>query len=247
MDRQQRLMSFNNAVNVGCYQDASKANLQARKPCDIKRCDSLQQAVRCGGLQDGMTISFHHVIRSGDLALNQVMETLASSSLSDCHAPLVGHIHHDVVSCIYISGLRGSLADAISPGLLEEPVQLNSYGGRVNLIKSGELKIDVAFLAMSACDEFSNANGYSGEACGSIGYARVDAEAAEKVVTEQILPYPHHPASLAQDRVDSIDILVTEHGIAVSPARRAGTAVTASLAVGGEHRLATSMCATTDR
>ena len=212
MNRQQRLMSFNNATNLGCYQDASKANLQARKPRDIKRCDSLQQAVHRGGLQDGMTISFHHAFCSGDLALNQVMETLvaigfrnltlASSSLSDFHAPLVGHICNDVVSCIYISGLRGSLADAISRGLL----QIHFHGGRVNLIESGELKIDVTFLAVPACDEFGNANGYSGEACDSIGYARVDAEAAETVVvlTEQILPYPHHPASLAQDRVDLI-------------------------------------------
>lgn len=49
MTRQQRLMSFNNATNLGCYRDASKANLQARKPRDTKRCDSLQQAVHRGG------------------------------------------------------------------------------------------------------------------------------------------------------------------------------------------------------
>jgi len=217
MNRQQRLMSFNNAANMGCYQDASKANLQTRKPREIKRCDSLQQEVRRSVLQDGMTISFHHAFRSGGyLALNQVMETLAamgfrnltltSSSLSDCHAPLVGHIRNCVVSCIYTSGLRGPLADAISRGLLAEPVQIHSHGGRVNMIESGELKIDFAFLAVPACDEFGNANGYSGEACGSLSYARVDAEAAEIVVvlTEQTLPYPHYPASMAQDLVDLI-------------------------------------------
>ena len=195
----------------------SKANLQARKPRDLKLCDSLQEAVRRSGLQDGMTISFHHAFRGGDLTLNQVMETLAamgfrnltlaSSSLTDCHAPLVEHIRHGVVSRIYTSGLRGPLADAVSRGLLAEPVQIHSHGGRVNLIESGELKIDVAFLGVPACDEFGNANGYSGEACcGSLGYARVDAEAAGTVVllTEQLVPYPHHPASLAQDRVDLI-------------------------------------------
>lgn len=186
----------------------SKANLQARKPRDLKLCDSLQEAVRRSGLQDGMTISFHHAFRGGDLTLNQVMETLAamgfrnltlaSSSLTDCHAPLVEHIRHGVVSRIYTSGLRGPLADAVSRGLLAEPVQIHSHGGRVNLIESGELKIDVAFLGVPACDEFGNANGYSGEACcGSLGYARVDAEAAGTVVllTEQLVPYPHHPAS----------------------------------------------------
>ena len=52
--------------------------------------------------------------------------TLASSSLSDCHAPLVEHIRQGVVSRIYTSGLRGPLAEEISRGLLAEPVQIHS-------------------------------------------------------------------------------------------------------------------------
>ncbi len=216
MKRQQRLMTLNNHAEMRLYQEASKANLQARKPRDIKRCESLEVAIRRSGLQDGMTISFHHAFRGGDLALNQVMDvlakmgfrnlTLASSSLTDCHAPLVGHIRNGVVSRIYTSGLRGPLADAISRGLLKEPVQVHSHGGRVNLVESGELQIDVAFLGVPTCDEFGNANGYTGDACcGSLGYAKVDAAAARSVVllTEAIVPYPHHPASLAQDQVDS--------------------------------------------
>ncbi|MGL5384378.1 MULTISPECIES: citrate lyase subunit alpha [unclassified Serratia (in: enterobacteria)] len=217
MKRQQRLMTLNNHAEMRLYQEASKANLQARKPRDLKRCESLEVAIRRSGLQDGMTISFHHAFRGGDLALNQVMEvlakmgfrnlTLASSSLTDCHAPLVGHIRNGVVSRIYTSGLRGPLADAISRGLLKEPVQVHSHGGRVNLVESGELQIDVAFLGVPTCDEFGNANGYTGDACcGSLGYAKVDAAAARSVVllTEAIVPYPHHPASLAQDQVDLI-------------------------------------------
>lgn len=217
MKRQQRLMTLNNHAGMRLYQEASKANLQARKPRDIKRCESLEVAIRRSGLQDGMTISFHHAFRGGDLALNQVMDvlakmgfrnlTLASSSLTDCHAPLVGHIRNGVVSRIYTSGLRGPLADAISRGLLKEPVQVHSHGGRVNLVESGELQIDVAFLGVPTCDEFGNANGYTGDACcGSLGYAKVDAAAARSVVllTEAIVPYPHHPASLAQDQVDLI-------------------------------------------
>ncbi|WON78908.1 citrate lyase subunit alpha [Serratia sp. UGAL515B_01] len=217
MKRQQRLMTLNNHADVRLYQDASKANLQARKPRDIKCCDSLQEALRRSGLQDGMTISFHHAFRGGDLTLNQVMDavaamgfrnlTLASSSLTDCHAPLIGHIRNGVVSRIYTSGLRGPLADAVSRGLLKEPAQIHSHGGRVQLIESGELQIDVAFLGVPSCDEFGNANGYSGEACcGSLGYAKVDAATARSVVllTEKIVPYPHHPGSLAQDQVDLI-------------------------------------------
>ncbi|MGU3412318.1 citrate lyase subunit alpha [Enterobacteriaceae bacterium C34A] len=199
------------------YAPVSKLNLQTQKPRDRKLCASLEEAIRRSGLQDGMTISFHHAFRNGDLTLNQVMDviagmgfknlTLASSSLSDCHAPLVEHIRNQVVTRIYTSGLRGPLAEAISRGLLAEPVQIHSHGGRVHLVESGELNIDVAFLGVPSCDPFGNANGFTGKACcGSLGYAKVDAENARQVVllTETLLPYPHTPASLSQDRVDFV-------------------------------------------
>ncbi|MHA3560723.1 citrate lyase subunit alpha [Yersinia enterocolitica] len=221
MNRQQRVESLSHSQDNGPsyrpYQNTSKANLQAQKPCNIKMCDSLENVIRRSGLQDGMTISFHHAFRAGDLTLNLVMNAiaamgfknlrLASSSLSDCHSPLVEHIRNGVVSEIYTSGLRGPLAEEISRGLLAKPVQIHSHGGRVNLIESGELTIDVAFIGVPACDEFGNTNGFSGAACcGSLGYARVDAEYAGCVVllTEAVVAYPHHPASIAQDQVDLI-------------------------------------------
>ncbi|HDL6963079.1 TPA: citrate lyase subunit alpha [Yersinia enterocolitica] len=221
MNRQQRVESLSHSQDNGpayrLYQNTSKANLQAQKPRNIKMCDSLENVIRRSGLQDGMTISFHHAFRAGDLTLNLVMNAiaamgfknlrLASSSLSDCHSPLVEHIRNGVVSEIYTSGLRGPLAEEISRGLLAKPVQVHSHGGRVNLIESGELTIDVAFIGVPACDEFGNTNGFSGAACcGSLGYARVDAEYAGCVVllTEAVVAYPHHPASIAQDQVDLI-------------------------------------------
>ncbi|HEN3455521.1 TPA: citrate lyase subunit alpha [Yersinia enterocolitica] len=221
MNRQQRVESLSHSQDNGPsyrpYQNTSKANLQAQKPRNIKMCDSLENVIRRSGLQDGMTISFHHAFRAGDLTLNLVMNAiaamgfknlrLASSSLSDCHSPLVEHIRNGVVSEIYTSGLRGPLAEEISRGLLAKPVQIHSHGGRVNLIESGELTIDVTFIGVPACDEFGNTNGFSGAACcGSLGYARVDAEYAGCVVllTEAVVAYPHHPASIAQDQVDLI-------------------------------------------
>ncbi|MHA3614793.1 citrate lyase subunit alpha [Yersinia enterocolitica] len=221
MNRQQRVESLSHSQDNGPsyrpYQNTSKANLQAQKPRNIKMCDSLENVIRRSGLQDGMTISFHHAFRAGDLTLNLVMNAiaamgfknlrLASSSLSDCHSPLVEHIRNGVVSEIYTSGLRGPLAEEISRGLLAKPVQIHSHGGRVNLIESGELTIDVAFIGVPACDEFGNTNGFSGAACcGSLGYARVDAEYAGCVVllTEAVVAYPHHPASISQDQVDLI-------------------------------------------
>lgn len=217
--RQDRVAAWSRHAEseLSAYQSTAKLDLQAQKPRDHKLCASLEEAIRRSGLRDGMTLSFHHAFRGGDLTINLVMEaiakmgfknlTLASSSLSDCHAPLVEHIRNGVVSRIYTSGLRGPLAEEISRGLLAEPVQIHSHGGRVHLVQSGELNIDVAFLGVPSCDEFGNANGYTGKACcGSLGYAMVDADSAKQVVmlTEQLLPYPHNPASIAQDQVDLI-------------------------------------------
>ena len=178
---------------------------------------SIEDAVRACGLKDGMTVSFHHGFRGGDYTVNMVMDvlakmgfknlTVASSSLTGVHAPLVEHIKNGVVSKLYSSGLRGKLADAISAGILKEPVQIHSHGGRVHLVKTGELKIDVAFLGVPVCDPFGNANGQHGQSiCGSLGYAMTDAQYADKVVllTEAIETFPTAPHSIAQDEVDYI-------------------------------------------
>ncbi|SHO55189.1 citrate lyase subunit alpha [Vibrio quintilis] len=178
---------------------------------------NLKQAIIDSGLKDGMTISFHHSFRGGDKVINMVMDviaemgiknlTLASSSLTSIHSPIVGHIENGVVGKIYTSGIRGELGEAISAGLLKEPVHIHSHGGRVHLVQSGELNIDVAFIGVPCCDEFGNANGTQGKSrCGSLGYAKVDAQNANHVVmlTESLATYPNHPASITQDYVDAV-------------------------------------------
>ncbi len=182
-----------------------------------KLCDSLEQAIQRSGLQDGMTISFHHAFREGDMVINLVVLTLArmgfknltlaSSSLMTCNDVLIEPIRAGVITKIYTSGMRGKLAEAISRGLMEEPVQIHSHGGRVKLLQDGELKIDVAFLGVPCSDEYGNANGSQGKSrCGSSGYAMVDARFARRVVllTEALVPFPNMPASVVQDQVDYI-------------------------------------------
>lgn len=184
---------------------------------DRKIAENLREAIGRSGLKDGDTVSFHHSYRGGDRVINMAMSviaemgfknlTIAPSSLTDVHAPMVEHIKNGVVSQIYTSGLRGELADEISRGLLTSPVQIHSHGGRVHLVDSGELKIDVAILGVSTADEFGNANGINGQArCGSLGYAQIDAKNANYVIliTDQIVPFPNMPASLQQDQVDAV-------------------------------------------
>ena len=58
-----------------------------------------------------------------------------------------------------------------------------THGGRPVAIERGELKIDVAILAVPTVDKFGNGTGVIGKsACGSLGYAVSDLKYAKKVV-----------------------------------------------------------------
>ena len=185
---------------------------------------SLEEAICRSGLKDGMTISFHHHFRGGDKVVNMVVDKLAemgfknlhlaASSLSDVHAPLIEHIKNGVITRISTSGLRGTLADAISRGLMEEPVVFRSHGGRGSAIASGELHIDVAFLGASASDELGNACGVprsenAKSICGSLGYALPDARYASHVVvlTDDLVPYPNLPSGIRAADVESVVVV----------------------------------------
>jgi citrate lyase subunit alpha/citrate CoA-transferase len=188
---------------------------------ESKIVDSLEQAIMLSGLKDGMTISFHHHFRNGDYILNMVMAkleemgfkdlTLAASSLLTCHEPLIEHIKSGLVKRIETSGLRGKLGEEISFGLMDIPVVFRSHGGRAYAIETGMLPIDVAFLGAPSCDSFGNANGYSrdndsGVICGSMGYAKTDAQFAKKtiILTDNIVPYPNVPFGIPENDVDYI-------------------------------------------
>ncbi len=197
------------------------ASLKDRMARENKIVESLEKAVELVGLKDGMTISFHHHFRNGDHIVNMVLDTLArmgfrdltvaASSLSDVHKPLIRHIQNGVVRRIETSGCRGELATAVSHGLMDEPMIFRSHGGRAAAIEENEVHIDVAFLGASSCDPFGNANGYSRESegksmCGSLGYARVDAQYADNVIvlTDNIVSYPTVPFGISARLVDYI-------------------------------------------
>ena len=95
-----KLKPFKGAYEYTPLVKKDKGNRQLPKL--NKLADSIEDAVKKCGLKDGMTISFHHHFRSGDRIVNAVMDviagmgikglTLAASSLTDVHSPLVGHI-----------------------------------------------------------------------------------------------------------------------------------------------------------
>ena len=182
-----------------------------------KLVNSIREAIALSGLQDGMTVSFHHHLRNGDHVLNMVMHEIAelgirdltvnASSLFDVHMPLVDHIQNGVVSHVLADYISAGLGKAFSAGMMEKPVQFRTHGGRPCDIASGKTPIDVAFIAAPTSDTMGNCSGkYGKSACGSLGYAFADAMYAKRVVviTDNLVPYPLADFSIAENYVDYV-------------------------------------------
>ncbi len=194
-----------------------------------KELSSIRDAITACGLKDGMTISFHHHLRDGDFVLNKVLDEIAklgikdltvnASSILDGHAPIVEHIKNGVVTGLAADYISSAVGREISNGILKNPVIFMSHGCRPALLKSGKMKIDVAFIAAPTADIMGNCTGKIGmSACGSLGYAFADAEYADKVVvlTDNLVPYPMRDYSISEDKVDyvvEIDMIGNPEGI----------------------------------
>lgn len=186
-------------------------------PGDQKLYNSLEEVLDKVELKDGITISFHHHLRNGDYVLNMVVDaiakrgikdiTIAASSIFPIHSPLVQHIENGVVTKIVANYMSGPVAKAVSMGRLKYPAIMHTHGGRARAIESGDLHIDIAFIASPTCDEYGNVSGLFGKsACGALGYAVPDAEYADTVVaiTDNLVPYPNCPIEINQTYVDYV-------------------------------------------
>jgi citrate lyase subunit alpha / citrate CoA-transferase len=145
-------------------------------------------------ITDGMTLSFHHHLRNGDGVFNLVIEeikkrklkdiSLAPSAIFPIHEPLVELIENGQIKNIYTNYLNGPVATAIQKGLLKGLLYMDTHGGRPRAMETGDLKVDVSFIAVPSSDKLGNGNGIEGKsACGTLGYAISDLYfASHKVV-----------------------------------------------------------------
>ena len=166
---------------------------QKEKSSNIVWLDSLNKAFDELNICDGMTLSFHHHLRNGDYVLNDVCKiikernikniSIAASSIFPNNRCLVELIENGNVINIYTNYMNGPVSEAIVSGKLKGELVMNTHGGRARSIESGEIKIDVAFIATPTVDKLGNGTGSMGKsACGSIGYAIPDSLYAKKVV-----------------------------------------------------------------
>lgn len=181
-----------------------------------KRVSSIKEAIRASGLKSGMTVSFHHHLRNGDYVVNMVLDACAEMGIKDLtifptalfgvHKEVIEHIKNGVVTRI-MGSVNGPIGQLVSEGGMELPVVLRSHGGRPRAVMSGDVHIDVAFIASPAADKYGNITGTMGKsACGSLGYAFTDADYADTVVavTDNLVSFPASPVSIPQTKVDFV-------------------------------------------
>lgn len=193
-----------------------KKNRAAFNSKTDKTLPDIRAAIRASGLKSGMTISFHHHLRNGDYVVNAVLDACAEMRIRDLvlfptalfgvHKHLTKHIKNGVIRQIQGS-VNGPIGQLASEGGMEVPVVLRSHGGRPRAVTSGDVVIDVAFIAAPSSDKYGNISGTgSRSACGSLGYAHTDAEYAECVVaiTDNLVAYPTPNIHIPQFFVDYV-------------------------------------------
>lgn len=173
--------------------DSRKCVSKKTKSKKVEFFSSYAEAFDYFNLKSGMTFSFHHHLRSGDGVINEVAKVIQEKKLKDIHiAPssifesyteLVPCIEGGNITSIHTSYMNGPVSTVVQKGLLQGELVMQTHGGRARSIESGELHIDVAFLATPTVDKFGNGYGAFGKsACGVLGYAISDLEYADKVV-----------------------------------------------------------------
>ena len=180
--------------NSSFYKTQERKLIKEKKKSDkVVFIDSLEEVFDKVNITDGMTISFHHHLRNGDYVMNMVSHEILKRNLKNIHyAPssifpnnkiLSTLIENENVTEIDCNYLNGPVANTIGEGKLKGMLHMNTHGGRPRKIESGELSIDVAFIASPTVDKLGNGYGGIGKAaCGALGYAIPDLKYAKTVV-----------------------------------------------------------------
>ncbi len=122
----------------------------------------IKAAIAASGLKSGMTVSFHHHLRNGDFVVNAVIDACAEMGIRDLtlfptalfgvHKKLIEHIRSGVIRRI-MGSVNGPIGQMVSEGGMDIPVVLRSHGGRPRAVVSGDVRIDVAFVAAPTADD----------------------------------------------------------------------------------------------
>jgi citrate lyase subunit alpha/citrate CoA-transferase len=184
-----------------------------------KLVSSIEQVIDACELKDGMCVSFHHHLRNGDYVTALVLNAIDKKGLKNIkvsHTSIMNGMAKDgivslvkkgVITEIDTNGVNSMIGELVATGVFPTIAKYRTHGGRPKAIESGEIKIDVAFIAAPTADPMGNLNGVDGpSACGSLGYPMSDARYAKKVVvvTDNLVPYPLNRVSIDETLVDYV-------------------------------------------
>lgn len=192
---------FNKFTSSSAYKDKKRIVIDEVISTNTnKLLNNISEVFDKIGIKDGDTLSFHHHLRSGDYVLNMVCEeikrrniknlTLAPSGIFPTNRILSDLIKNKNVIKIYCNYINGEVARTICNGEMEDLLIMQTHGGRPRAIESGELKIDVAFIATPTANLYGDGNGIDGKsACGALGYGISDTKYAKNkvVVTDNLV------------------------------------------------------------
>ncbi|MFZ5942090.1 MAG: citrate lyase subunit alpha [Bacteroidota bacterium] len=180
---------------------------------------SLKEALERCGLKDGMTVSTHHHLRDGDLVTNEVFRLASEMGVKDLvwfpsasfpvNSPVIEQLKDGTINRIEGS-MNGPLGKFTTEGGMKGTAVLRSHGGRYQAVQDGEVRIDIAVIAVPTSDAFGNGHALSGKsACGVLGYALADYMHADKVivVTDNLVPFPCMPMQIEGNYVDMVVVV----------------------------------------
>lgn len=185
-----------------------------------KLLGSIEEALLACGIKDGMTLSFHHHLRDGDYVTPMVLKAcekmgikglrITTSGFMDGMARYPGMmslVENETITDMDLTGCGDIYGELLSKGKFKNVAKYRTHGGRSATIETGEVKVDIAFVAASQSDCCGNCNGvYGKSAFGSMGYPMVDALYADKVVvvTDGLAKYPLERAAITERVVDYV-------------------------------------------
>ena len=191
------------------------------KPQESKLCQTIREACEKCGAHDGMTFSFHTELRDGDYVASMVAKvlveemglkdlTVAATSLGAAQNVIADYIEEGKIIGVQTSGVRGRIGEVISAGKLASPAIIRSHGGRPRAVETGEVHIDIAFLAAASSDCCGNASGVGGKNnFGSFGFGTHDSHYADHtvIITDTLVDFPNLPSSVSAIDVDCVCVV----------------------------------------
>lgn len=178
-----------------------------------KLLQSIAEAIDASGLKNGMKISLYHGLHNGGEIMNTVLKMIAHKGMKGLTLAAGSSLHTNdkrlhpfflegVIVADQTSGLQNKLEHFFIANNIKKPIPVGTHDSGVPASKSGEAKVDVAFIAAPSCDIYGNMNGMQGTAAGAL-LKDITADTIV-VITDRVVDHPSCPINISQRQADHI-------------------------------------------